>query len=224
MPGKYKRKTRKFKPAKSAKKIALKALSIARGKKPELKYAQSTSRISTTVDYSGSMILPYRYITQGTADINNRVGDRIKVRNLNIKASFYFPPALTNTVYRVVAFVYKRNTDQLTTPSNTILNMYMDSLYHATSQAPLFTKDWDNRFSFKTLYDRTFHMNKETTTIPANRNHQFNIKIPSSVSNIQYQAAGTIPVANELIFLVINDKSVADLFVDWNFRLTYTDA
>lgn len=209
---------------KSAKKIALKALAIAKGKKPELKYAQSTTRTSFSVDYTGSMLLPYRYITQGTADINSRVGDRIKARNLNVKTSFFFPATLTNTVYRVVCFVYKRNTDQLVSSSNTILNMYMDSLYHSTSQAPLFTRDWDNRFSFKTLYDKTFHYNKETNTIPANRNHEFNIKIPSSVNNIQYQAGGTIPVANELIFLVINDKSSADLFVDYNFRLTYLDA
>lgn len=212
------------KKGKSVKQVAYKALALAKKNIPELKYAQSTTRISSTVDYTGSMFLPYRYITQASGDINNRIGDRIRAKNLSVRMSFYFPATLTNTVYRVVAFVYKKNTDQLTTASNTILNFYMDSLYHSTSQAPLFTRDWDNRYSFKTLYDRTFYHNKETNTLPANKPLNLNIKIPSSVANVQYQAGGTVPVQNELIVLVINDKSVADMFVDWNFRLTYTDA
>lgn len=219
-----KRKFKRGNKAKSVKKIAYKALRLATKNKPELKYAQPTTTISATVNYGGAILAPYRYIAQGTGDANTRIGDKIRATGLQMRMSFFFPATLSNTVYRVVAFIYKHNPDNVIVNTNTILNMYMDSLYHNTSQAPLFLRDFDNRFAFKTLYDRTFSYSKDTTTVPANKPHQLRLKIPAKYAQINYFQGGTQPNRNELFILLINDKSASDLFCDWNFRLTYTDA
>lgn len=223
MVKKYYRKKKTTKKPTLARQVAIvKKLVTARA--PEVKY--SWAQGLTTVDNNPTFgIFPYRTISVGTSDFQNRIGDDVMVRRIAFKGWFALPAigaGIASSMVRALAFIYKRNPDAITTTFSTIINLYLESSGMNSYQAPNAFQDWDNAASFSTLMDRRIAVNSidaaSNTVVP----FDFSLTIPQKYKHVEYSAGSTNPVRNELIIAFLADTDTAIQYA-YTYRFTYTD-
>lgn len=222
----------RFKGAKKAGKKLYKRITLAkkvtkltkqvRNIMPETKYIDG-SAYGMIPSYSGNYISPLSTIAQADDDIGSRIGDKIRLKNVEFRMSLWAAPGAEPTQIRFIVFQMLRNPDQVLTNNQTIINLYLSSTHHGTSQFVRSFKDWDNMSCFRTLYDSS----KVVTADEAANGGQLiwnpRIRIPEVGKNISYanNATGTV-TKNEIFFCWISDTA-GTASVDYQYRLKYID-
>jgi len=222
MPKKYfkRKKTTNNKPTLTRQVAIIKKL--VHKQKPELKYYDVASTGNTVDNLPSYSITPYRNITQGTSDFANRIGDQIRVSSLHFK-TIWTNTAVYGSRARIFAFIYKRNPDQVVSSWSTIVNLYLSSAYMNTTSAVLAERDFDNRASFVTLYDKTRIIPTATlATGYSALNWDFSLRIPQKYQLVQYVNAGTAVAMNELFIGFIQENDTAIACAN-HYRMYYTD-
>jgi len=189
-------------------------------RKPELKHFDTVTS-GAIPSTSGILYTPFASIQQGLEDYGKRIGDLVRANMLSVRATFESPPDTEPVQLRMIVFTYKRNPDAVVTNTNTIINLYLSSTTHATAQFVRAWRDWDNQKSFVTHYDKTFVLKSDSADNGGMLVKALNLKIPESVSQIQYVNNGSLISANELFLLFIADSSLST--VDFQTRISYTD-
>lgn len=191
-------------------------------RKPELKYAYA-SAIDTTVNNNPSnFLIPYRNVNTGINDFQQRIGDKIVARNVNVKGFITLPAGGNGSIFRCVAFIYKKNPDAITVTPATVWNLYMESVTMNTVNAVNAFNDWDNKRSFHLVYDKSIVLNPNVSTLATISKFNFNIKIPKSYQKVDYNAGTAFPSSNELIIGFISNTDDVLLYT-YQWRFTYTD-
>jgi len=213
-----KRYTKRRRTGGSAKRVAYKALRIAKRMTPETKYVDIT--IASTPNWNGSTFDLLSTITQGIGDFTTRVGDKISLKSLTarltVDGDFNNVPS---QIIRIIILKYKQPTALTLNPSNVLTPALLGTINAVN--AP---KTYDQRFLTKILFDKTYTVREQTVC-------ELNSKFRFSLKGIypQWQNAGS-GSANQLTdglwCLVVSDQNPANPLPDVNivYRLTYTDA
>jgi len=193
---------------------------------PEVKHYDNYGSILP--DYTGTVcVSPFRGVVQGDTD-GTRTGDKLLVRTATLRSTWAIN---TNNDgdrrVRLIAFIYKKNPDAITTSYSTIINLYLQSIL-SSDQAPIARQDWDNHGSFKTIYDksRVIKCSSNNLNLESKIIWDVSLRIPKKYRQIAYSVGSGNITENELIWCFIQDGSGGSdtvVEVDYNMRHTYTD-
>jgi len=193
---------------------------------PEKKW--NVFETSSTTDYTGSLTSLNNMLSQGITDFGTRVGDKIRMKSMVTDVIFGNSAAQIYPItYRVIMVQCKNN------PDHTISNASQENLFlHSGSLGGAYAAwapyDWDNRDTYRVLYDKRFMLTPLTgTTAGANCQVQKAIRIRTHFNNkngiVQYQNASTTALTRGEVFLVIvTDASVSSSY-RVSSKLYYTD-
>lgn len=214
-----KRNTRKRKQTLTTK--VNKLAKVIKRNKPEVKYSTDYASVLLDNNPTGSLF-PYRLISQGILDINNRIGDNIYVRNIKIQGNLFMAANASPSIVRTIAFVYKKSPDVVITSFATLINLYLNSTTMNTNQSVNAFRDWDNTSSFATLYDRKQLLAPADSSVSMTKPYNFSFKIPEAYRNVKYYNGGVYPTQNELIIAFITDTDSIVTYI-YTYQMTYTD-
>lgn len=219
----YRKKTRPT----LAKKVA-KIARVVKAQKPEVKYVESTGTGKLITNDYDSTLQPCQNIAIGSTDYGTRIGDKIRIQSLNYKFQIHLASGAPSRPCRIIVFQYKNNPDAVLTTPVTITNLLMESAYANSTRAVLATYDWDNKSSFRVLYDKTRML--ETQPLNTNTGAQVNeylwsVYVPLKNVNreVSYYQGTSFPTKNEIFVLMITDID-GNMSCDYLGRMTYTDA
>lgn len=206
-----------------AKKVA-KLSKIVLAQKPELKYYRSAA--TSFVYQAGNLIRPCAAISQGTSDVGNRIGDKIHLKNFNIKFYTEVNTAVAFANVRFILFQYKNNPDQVVNTDSTIINLILDSAINNTTYFPMAHYDWDNKQSFRVLKDTgPIMINHDDSTTATAKNFRMNYSFNNNNAEVQYvQNSSSAVSKNELMLLCISNFASSNVSMVYNYQMTYTDA
>lgn len=196
--------------------------------KPELKYtdvASSTQQFNydPTVNYVWALL---GNITQGTADVNSRVGDTIFVKSLTLSCTLY------NSTYtpfngRIIILRVRQNSENLITTTN-LGNQFLESAYTGAAACVNAPYDNDNRNNFVVLMDHSFNINPSSNVNGVNtsmiqaRHFKRTFRVNQRVEFFQGAAATT---KNGLYALWLSDTTASASQVgNIVIRVHYTDS
>nr|QMP82099.1 MAG: Cap protein [Polar freshwater circular DNA virus] len=196
--------------------------------KPEMKYSD--------VNYSGQrwnwtptstyVSDIFAGISQGTGDVDRRLGDEINVHSLKLRMTVYNNGA-TPFTGRLVGIRVKHNAESLITTTN-IGNMVMESAYSSTANAVNAPFDHDNSSNFVKIFDRRFVINPQTTNAVANTALGGNLFIQKTFKinkRIQFFQAAATNTHNGVYFFFLSDQADGgERFSYGVLRINYTDA
>lgn len=194
-------------------------------RRPETKYFEAyATNGSVSYDFS-NLTSPYRSITQGMTDLKNRIGDKLTINGpIHFKGTFTTPAAVGTILVRMIAFVYKQNPDSVLTSFATIGNLYMESFHDASPQAPYSFRDYDNKSSFVTIYDRSKLITCQSSLVTGRTKWNATFKIPKKCRQIEYQAATANLSRNELYIMFLSEVDTASgVLVTYQLRGSYID-
>lgn len=147
---------------------------------------------------------------QGTT-VNERTGNDIRVKSLQIKGHFELGAANTNLV-RFIVFQWLSKSPSspvitdILTPS--ISSMYVNSLY---------SKVWGS--SFRVLYDRRWQITDDNNEI-----QPFSVKITKfPFRDIEFNPGTTVGY-NQLYYIYMSDEDLNSPSIQFQARMNYTDA
>jgi len=205
-----------------AKKVA-KLEKTVRFRAPETKHVDDNANGAVIDNNPSWFISPARAISLGEADFSERIGDKVTLKHLQFRGNFYKVVSVSNvpTRVRLIAFIYKKNPDQVVSTWSTIVNLYLTSGGMNSLQAPMTFKEWDNHGSFKTLYDKTYIINHDTAADKMVK-CDFGITIPKAYSKVSFNVSSQAPTENELFVCAIQSADTG-LLLDFQYRLTYID-
>jgi hypothetical protein len=170
-----------------------------------------TIQASTTFDTTGSVI-PVSQIAQGL-DFTNRVGDSIKLQNVQFNFRIYKNAAATSSIVRIILF--RDNDCQGATPTTG------DVLQNVgAASAPLNPRDFLNRKRFAILYDRLATVNNtgdSSFTVSYETPHEGHILFLGTTASAASQGKGSMFV------LVVSDEAVNTPSIAFFTRLVFTD-
>lgn len=182
---------------------------------------------TTTSNWNTNVLMPYRDITQGPADISNRIGDKLTAKYIDLDLSFFLGPTVPSDQIRIVAFILKKNPNQTLTNFDAIAPMYISAGFDNTTILPNFHRKWDDRSSFATILDKTYVIKNIGDyyygNILANvMSFKRRLRIPRGFQQVQYHNGGVIPSQNELFIWLISSTDVSTSFRG-SYRMVYTD-
>lgn len=190
--------------------------------KPELKHYDATALATTINNNPTFAILPTRQIVNGTSDFGQRVGDKILQKQFKFRGDMYLAFGSPGQRVRFIAFIYKRNPDQVVSPFATVINLYLASATMDTVAAPLAFLEWDNNKSFMTLYDKTHIINGDDAALSKLKSVDFTVNIPKSCQQVAFSASTAAPTQNELYVCAISSSDTVTS-INYNYRYTYVD-
>lgn len=172
-----------------------------------IEYKEYEVKANPTPDYNGAIVnlcVP----AQGTAN-SQRIGDGFKMQNLTFRGYVKAGPTLHESI-RVLIFIDKQN--QITTGADLLDNT-------GTGYATLSSKNEDNKYMSRVLYDRTFQVSPGYRPII-----HFEGVIPIDLHQ-HFQAGTTTIKDNALKQMVISDlaSGTASATVVWCSYVSYTD-
>lgn len=193
---------------------------------PEVKYTDA-SDVGQQFYYdflTSYLVSPLSNISQGTADVNQRIGDKIRVLSQVCKFT------LRNQLFapmnvRLVCFQLLNNPDGTITKAS-VGNLYIASSYMGGYNAINAPQDYDNRKAFKKLYDKTFCLNPATGTsgAPIQYTKEVHVNL-NKIGAIQYVGAGTAISKGEIFWAFITDTTnSASQICSYVIRTFYTDS
>lgn len=158
------------------------------------------------VDNIGTLT-PLGYPSQGTGD-TARVGDSIKLQRLSARGSIVYNGG--SSVARIIILNDKQST---------VGNVwdYLDDTAYNTVNAPYSPKDYDNRFTTKTLYDKTFCVSAD------NPHKLIDIDLPLNF-HTQFIDGTTSRRSGALQMITLSSSETSNLpYVRLNGKITFTD-
>lgn len=194
---------------------------------PEVKYSDmyATAQYFQNTPTSAYVIQPLTNITQGYADVNERVGDTIHLKYMKIKGSLINND--TNPLNcRIIVVKVKQNIETLINSANAG-NAIMESAYSTTINAVEAPYDNDNSGGIVKLADRRFVLNPSVsagnaaTVWPQVRPFSMNIKLNCKSEFLQ---GGTSSTKNGIFIFFISTGYSANQFCTYVIRTTYLDS
>jgi hypothetical protein len=179
----------------------------------EIKYLDANIA-ATSIPYTGVFWNSMTQVGQGIND-HQRVGDRLTVKKLTIRASMVGQDA-TNQM-RLIVFQWFPNTAVTTPVIGTILE---NPLYQITSSI---NRTNEEGRLFKIMFDKTYTLVQNASNGSAFKTLKFyGRRIPRKI--ISYNPTATTGF-NQFYFLAISDSVLpSDPSVAWSSRLDFTDA
>jgi len=121
---------------------------------------------------------------QGLADISNRVGDQITLKDIRLRGHTTWSGLGTDTC-RVVLFLWHLDLG-VTPPTAALL---LDDV--ATTNTKLHSAlSYDNKKAFTVLYDNSFHMSADTSGRVFDKTFKLSDKIAQGVGNNSFSVSG----------------------------------
>lgn len=196
---------------------------VVNAQKPETKIFRSLG--APYIYQSGSLIRPLTTNTQGVTDVNNRIGDKIRLVNFNMRFYVEIPTTVAFGNVRFILFQYKHNPDAVVSTDSTIINLLMDSSTNNTTYFPQAYYDKDNRSSFRVLKDTGAVMiNHSDTSTATARNFVINYSFKPSNAIVEFVQNGSTVSKNELMLLCISNFASSSVQIVYQYQLSYTDA
>jgi len=161
-------------------------------------------------------IFPACHPTQGTGDLANRIGDRLKLKSLHIRATLTV--ADTTNVMRLIWFQYN-SLSNITTNAPTSTNV-LDVT--GASISPVFAQYLFDSFSehIVILSDRTYSLSTSNSI----KNVNYYVPLKYAKKTIRFSAAGTLAY-NHIYLLAISDSgTVSHPSLVGSIQSIYTDA
>jgi len=225
MPRRFTKRTRKQK--NTTKAAVSKLAKVVRRIMPEIKYSDTFStaqqfNYSPTTNYT---VQPLTGITQGDADVNERVGDTIFCKYMKIRGTLYnYHSEPFNC--RIVICKIKQNIETVLTAAS-VGNALMESAYSTTVNAVEAPFDNDNSYGFNVLYDRRYCVNpmasNGSTGAVWGQARPFTINLPLNFKSEFFQA-GTGSTHNGIaIFFISAAAANVYQYASYTIRTTYTD-
>lgn len=194
-------------------------------RKPELKYKETYDITDTTYFTTAGTLLDLTdNISQGNSDSGQRNGDSIYLKGLQMRFKVTLPAIGETALCRIIVFSMLRNPDSVIADAS-VANLFLESTYNNTPAVALSTRDFDNRRSFKTHYDKTFVLNANAADVDVSKFIHIALKIPQFCSRVQYSAgSSTAATQNQLYCLLLGPLSGAStVYCSYTRRLTYID-
>ncbi len=176
--------------------------------RPEVKYSdRSSSAFDTVGSINGTLIQP-QVLAQGVSR-NNRVGDKVKSRNIRFQAIIKMPSVPTNPTCAVRILILRSKF------SNPVVGD-MPSWFGTVDQDKFFViKDVLTQVSWLGVGD-----NQPNATGSTLKKYKFNI--PTGLRKLQYDGSGAMsPLNNEYVIFMLAENQSAE--VAYNFQNYYLD-
>lgn len=204
-----------------AKKVA-KLSKLVKISKPEIKHFDLSATVGPLTNNPTIYVSPLSNIVQGSGDFQNRIGDKINVKSLRFRTCLSLAAgAVGGQRVRVLAFLFRRNPDAITTTFSTVINLYLSSTTMNTTLAPMAWIDWDNKGSFKTLMDKSVILNNVDATIA--RKYKMDFNVPLKGTKVDYVNNGSTMSKNEIYVCWISENDTG-VDLQYQYRVEYTDA
>jgi len=160
---------------------------------------------NASYDYNGTVSSLLSGLSQGTQD-TQRIGDSMKNQNLTFR--FYTSRNTADSIVRIMVIRDDQNK----------ISAVTDVLQASGSAfSVLSPKNYDKRFQSKILYDRTFVLDVDQTTIKRE------MVIPLGFHS-QFQSGGTTINTGDIKLLIVSNLVTSNLpSVAWYSRVTFTD-
>lgn len=201
---------------------------LVRRNKPELKYSDvSATNQQFSQSFAGTSIIDcLANISQNVADNNNRIGDRIYVRNVVFRLAVY-DTTYTPFMFRIIGLRVLHNSEGLITTTS-LGNIFMESSYSGTVNSVNAPYDFDNKNNIKVFYDKVHTINPSSnlnginTSMVQGKHYTMKFRINKQV---EFFHGGSVPIMNGLYFLLISaDAASASQICHYVVRVHYTDA
>ena len=181
---------------------------LERVSRPEVKFNQGESgafdQINNPVTGKGTLLFP-QVLGEGVGR-NQRIGDKVKTRNIRFQGIFKMPdaPANVTSAIRILVLRSKKSTDPAVTPND------MPTWYGTVDEDKFFViKDILTNLSALTIYDSTGSMYGTQL-----RKVKFNI--PTGMRKLQYDGAGNqSPLNNEYLVYILAENASPDCAYNW---------
>jgi len=167
-------------------------------------------------------VRPYGTISQGDADVGERIGDVLSVSKVHFHTTWNLAAAAAGRKCRIVAMIFKHNPDAVTTATSTIWNLCMESAQANSINVVNGFRDHDNMSGFSVIMDKAFVLNASDSAVITSKSINFTLNIPKKYRQVHYVNNGTLISRNELLVYFVQE---ADTAVDINYvcRFDYTD-
>lgn len=201
--------------------------------KPEQKHYDVFGGTPGVLTYSNTLttancLFPCRDIVQGDGDFGERIGDKIRITSWYLTFNLLLQAPTVYDIARITIVQFKTNSDGATAQAS-FINQYFNSSSAASTYQPLALLDWDNRGSFRTLYDKSFNLTSALAggASPAalSTGKRITIKIvpPKVGREVTYFNGSSTPCKNEIFAIFQSRSNAATTVMEYNTRLVYTD-
>ncbi len=178
---------------------------LEREARPEVKHlGEQSSGFDTIGSNSGTLLLP-QSLAQGTAR-NQRIGDKVKTRNIRFQAIFKMPSLAANPTCAIRVLVLR---SKFTNPSTSD----MPAAYYSTVDEDKFFVIKDLLTQVSVLGDET---NAGTTVSTGSTLKKVKFNIPTGLRKLQYDGAGDMsPLNNEYCIHMFAENQSAEVAYNW---------
>lgn len=212
----YNPKKTRTKKKNTTKNVAYKALALAKANRRVMETKRDDLTITpTTIGYTPTA---YTLLTSAYGDTANedRIGNQITLKGVHLKMTARSSTAATSLTLLRVLVVMKK------TPGAFSVTDYFENAGGAVNSYNSLKK-WDNRFQFKTFYDRTFAVDSGFGSGYGNVVLDKYFKIPKNLQNVTYDDAGNYESGHPALILVSNQNTNYPT-IHINTRSTFLDA
>lgn len=189
-------------PAKSKNKSSLskRVNRLERVSRPEVKFNQSESGAFDTVgSVNGTLITP-QSLAEGVGR-NQRIGDKVKSRNIRFQAIFKMPSNLSNPTCVVRVLVLRAKFTEPDTAD-------MPSWYG--------TVDEDKFFVIKDVLTQVSINSDRGTSMTGSTLKKLKFNIPTNLRKLQYDGqANQSPINNEYVIYMLAENQSAEVAYNW---------
>jgi hypothetical protein len=193
------------------KNISNRVAKLENNARPEVKYNDGVSGAFDTVGSINGTLLQPQELAQGTGR-NQRVGDKVKTRNIRFQAIFKMPanPANSTTALRILVLRSK-----LTLPDTSDMPNWWEPV------------DEDKFFVVKDVLTQVSAIQARTVTGTSFQTgstlKKIKFNIPTGMRKVQYDGGGvnTLPLNNEYVIYMFAENQSAE--VAYNWRHYYID-
>lgn len=174
--------------------------------RPEVKFSQKESGAFDTVGSVTGTILRPQQLGQGTAR-NNRIGDKVKSRNVRFQGILRMPDAPSNSTCAVRILVLRA---KFSNPGTSTMPTWYGSV------------DEDQFFIVKDILTQVSSRTGAPTTLYGSTLKKIKFNIPTGMRKLQYDgSANQSPLNNEYIIYMLAENQSAE--VAYNFQHYYVD-
>ncbi len=184
---------------------------LERVSRPEVKFTLKQSGAFDTIGSTQGTLLQPQQLAEGVGR-NQRIGDKVKSRNIRFQALVKMPDATTNgsCAVRILALRSK-----FTDPNTGTIDSGDFPNYYTSV-------DEDKFFILKDILTNVSSMTGAPTTLYGSTLQKIKFNLPCGLRKLQYDgSAQQSPSNNEVVIFMIAENNSAE--VAWNFQHYYVD-
>lgn len=179
---------------------------LERTARPEVKFSQKESGAFDTVGSVSGTILRPQQLGQGTAR-NNRIGDKVKSRNVRFQAILKMPDTPANSTCAVRILVLRA---KFSDPGTSNMPTWYGSV------------DEDQFFIVKDILTQVSSRTAAPTALYGSTMKKVKFNIPTGMRKLQYDgSASQSPLNNEYVIYMLAENQSAE--VAYNYQHYYVD-